>query len=119
MRLGNQLKLGVETDLSRVVAYILHRPKALKNCSGTLLIDSETADIKHAIGIFTRPDPELEKIVSDLPEGCSLLASTGSEVMIGWNEKGSEEAVETISRLLEDLRHWSERKPKPTIQDSR
>ena len=119
VRLGSQLKLGLETDLSRVIAYILHRPKTLKNSSGTLLLDPATAEVKHAVGIFARPDAALEEIIKGLPVGCSLLVSNSSEVMIGWDERGSEDSVAQISNMLEELRQWSEKRPGKTIQEGR
>lgn len=112
VRLGSQLKLGIEADMSRVIAYIRHRPKSLKNCTGTLLRDLSTGATKRAVGVFARPDSALEEILSSLPEGCSLVASNGSEVMIGWDERGADESVEQISSSLEQLLHWTENRPK-------
>lgn len=118
VRLGSQLKLGLEADLSRVVAYILHRSKTLKNCTGTLLVDPSTAVVKHATGIFARPDAGLEGILSELPSGCSLLASNGSEVLIGWDERGGQDGVARISELLKRLLAWTQEHPKSAVSNN-
>lgn len=107
VRLGSQLKLGVQADLSRIIAYLLHRPKTLKNSSGTILLRSGTGEDNRATGIFTRPDGRLEQILDSLPKGCSLVASSGTEVMIGWDERGGESEVEAISEALQQLMEWT------------
>ena len=107
IRLGRLLKLPLHQDLSDLVAYVQFRPRPMPNSSGALLRDKQTGQILHRSGCFLRSDAELEALSESLPSGCTLLASSAGDVMIGWDERGSLVDVERIAEALPKLLSWT------------
>jgi len=102
VRLASRMKLPEELSRPDMACLLSHRGEGQVGSSGSSFRNPETAKIR-SYGVFSSRDEQIQKIFEILPEGTEALISGESYVAVCWDEKGDDEAVDSIAKSMQSI----------------